>query len=94
MYHQCQTVWIQIMKEVWSCLIWVQTVFKSNQQTTLVGKEFNVHVQLSNGTRGLVEFSLSIYLFSMPAVKTLTRHFVCPGLSVPSMVDSFTIPLE
>ena len=32
----CQTVWIQIWPDIWSGLIWVQTVCKGNQQTTKV----------------------------------------------------------
>ena len=35
----CQTVWIQIMPDVLSGLIYVQTVCKGDQQTTQVGKE-------------------------------------------------------
>ena len=35
---ECQTVWIQIRPDILSGLIWVQTVCKSYQQTTLVGK--------------------------------------------------------
>ena len=36
---QCQTFWIQIRPSVLSDLIWVQTVLKGYEQTTLVGKE-------------------------------------------------------
>ena len=36
---ECQTVCIQIRPDVLSGLIWVQTVCKSYQQTTLVNKE-------------------------------------------------------
>ena len=36
---QCQTFWIQIRPKVLSDLIWVQTVCKGYEQTTLVGKE-------------------------------------------------------
>ena len=38
--NECQTVWIQIRTDVG--LIWVQTVYKGYQQTTLVGKEIKV----------------------------------------------------
>ena len=38
---ECQTDWIQIRPDILSGLIWVQTVCKSYQQTTLVGKELN-----------------------------------------------------
>ena len=38
-YNKCQTVWIQIRPGILLGLIWVQTVCKSYQQTTLVGKE-------------------------------------------------------
>ena len=41
-YDQSQTVWIKIRPDVLSGLIWVQTVFKSYQQTTLGDKELNV----------------------------------------------------
>ena len=34
-----QTVWIQIRPDALSGLIWVQTVCKGYQQTTLTGKE-------------------------------------------------------
>ena len=43
---ECQTVWIEIRSHVLSGLIWVQTVYKGYQQTTLEGKEltcFLVH---------------------------------------------------
>ena len=36
---ECQTVWIQIGHDILSFLIWVQTVCKSYQHTTLVGEE-------------------------------------------------------
>ena len=36
---ECQTVWTQIRPDKMSGLIWVQTVCKSYQQMTLVGKE-------------------------------------------------------
>ena len=36
---ECQTDWIQIRPDVMSGVIWVQTVFKSYQQTTLGDKE-------------------------------------------------------
>ena len=36
---ECQRVWIQIRPDKTSGLIWVQTVSKSYQQTTVVGKE-------------------------------------------------------
>ena len=44
---ECQTVWIQIRSDVLSGLIWVQTVSKGYQQTTLAGKEFNISQQIS-----------------------------------------------
>ena len=37
---ECQAVWIQIMPDVFSGLIWVQIVCKDYQQTTLISKEF------------------------------------------------------
>ena len=36
---ECQTVWIQIRPDILLCLIWVQTVCKCYQQTTLVSKD-------------------------------------------------------
>ena len=36
---KCQTVWIQIRPDIFSGLIWVQTICKGYQQTTPVGKE-------------------------------------------------------
>ena len=36
---ECQKVWIQIKTDILSDLIWVQTVYKNYQQTTLVGKD-------------------------------------------------------
>ena len=43
---ECQAVWIQIMPEVLSGMIWVQIICKGNQQTTLVSKVFmtTIHV--------------------------------------------------
>ena len=35
-------------------MIWIQIVCKGYQQTTLVGKELNLHVQLYSGARCLV----------------------------------------
>ena len=35
MPSECQTAWIQIRPDILSCLIWVQTVCKGNQQSTL-----------------------------------------------------------
>ena len=37
----CQTVWIQVRPEVLSGMIWVQTVCRGYQQTTLGEKELN-----------------------------------------------------
>ena len=42
---ECQTVWIQIMPDVLSSLIWVQIVCKHYQQTTLVSNEFMTTIQ-------------------------------------------------
>ena len=36
---ECQTVWVQIRPDILSGLVWVQTVCKGYQQTTLVGKD-------------------------------------------------------
>ena len=41
---ECHTVWFQIISDVLSGLIWVQTVCKCYQQTTLVGKELKSEV--------------------------------------------------
>ena len=41
-----QTVWIQIRPDILSCLIWVQTICKCYQQTTLVGKELRAQSRL------------------------------------------------
>ena len=43
---ECQTDWIQIRSDVLSGLIWVQTVCKGYQQTTLWGKELTKRWQL------------------------------------------------
>ena len=43
---ECQTVWIQIRPDSLSGLIWVQTVCKGYQQTTLVGKKLNIQIIL------------------------------------------------
>ena len=41
---ECQTLWIQIRTEVKSVLIWVQTVCKGYQETTLLAKkEGDIH---------------------------------------------------
>ena len=39
---ECRTVWIQIRTDIQSVLIWVQTVCKGYQQTTLVGNELTL----------------------------------------------------
>ena len=41
---ECQTFWIQIRPNVMSGLIWVQTVCKNYQQTTLVDKELTLFI--------------------------------------------------
>ena len=41
-YHHSQTVWIQIRPNILSGLMWVQTVCKGYQQTTLGGKELTL----------------------------------------------------
>ena len=38
----CQTVWIHIRPNILSGLIWIRTVFKDYQQTTLAGNELNL----------------------------------------------------
>ena len=38
MLSECQRVWIQIMIDVLSVLIWIQNVFKVYQQTTKVSE--------------------------------------------------------
>ena len=52
---ECQTVWIQIRTDIVSVLIWVQTVCKSYQQTTLVSKEL-IQYLLSNSFTGNISF--------------------------------------
>ena len=54
-YHQCQTVWSQIWPNILLGLIWVQTVCKGYEQTTLVSKKFScsAHVQFSSKVLGL-----------------------------------------
>ena len=47
----CQTVWIQIRPDILSGLIWVQTVFKGYQQTTLVSKELILNSVTDNWKR-------------------------------------------
>ena len=51
---ECQTDLIQIRPNILSGLIWVQSVCKGYQQTTLVGKELNAYVDVSRGARGLI----------------------------------------
>ena len=43
---ECQIVWIQIRPDILSGLIWVQTVCKGYQQTTLGGKESYMNLTL------------------------------------------------
>ena len=50
-YHNSQTVWIQIRPDILSGLVWIKTVCKDHQQTTLAGKEFN---SLHNGIYFLI----------------------------------------
>ena len=42
---ECQAVWIQIMPDVLSGMIWAQIDGKGNQQTTLVSKELMTTIQ-------------------------------------------------
>ena len=62
---ECQTVWIQIRPNVLSGLIWVQTVCKSYQQTTLGDKEsicFNILVLIAHFTIfGMLRVQLLYY---------------------------------
>ena len=39
---ECQTVWIQIRPDILSGLVWVHTVYKSYQKTTLGDKEYTL----------------------------------------------------
>ena len=42
---ECQKVWIQIRHDVLSGLmLWVQTLCKGHQQTTLVGEDLNIFI--------------------------------------------------
>ena len=50
---ECQTDWIQIRPDIMSGLIWVQSVCKSYQQTTLGDKALKAHADLSSKARGL-----------------------------------------
>ena len=38
-YHKCQTVWIQLMPDILSSLIWAQTICTGYQQTPIIGKK-------------------------------------------------------
>ena len=42
--YGCQTDWIQIMHDIVLGLIWVQSVCKGCEQTTLVGNELKIQV--------------------------------------------------
>ena len=44
---ECQMVWIQIRTDIWSVLIWIQTVCKGCQQTTKVAAS-RQRVKLTN----------------------------------------------
>ena len=69
---ECQAVWIQIMPDVLSSLIWVQIVCKGYQQTTLVSKEFMTTVkQIRELTRNSES---GIYI-------KLKKHQIFPSLS-------------
>ena len=57
-YHQCQIFWILIRLDVLSSLIPVQTVCKSYQQTTLVGKEKNLCDGLLLKSRKILTYSV------------------------------------
>ena len=50
-----QVVWIQIRTDILSVLIWVQTVCKGYQQTTLAGKE------LHNGSRSALKVQSNVF---------------------------------
>ena len=51
---ECQTVWIQILPNILSSLIWVQTVCKGYQQTALVGKELMRTIQVNWGVDEII----------------------------------------
>ena len=55
---ECQTVWIQIRPDIMSGLIWVQTICKGYQQSTLGGKDLNLHL----GDNCIQNFHLGRYI--------------------------------
>ena len=70
----CQTVWIQIRSDVLSGMIWVQTVCKGYQQTTLVDKKLNLLCELHNPMYN----SNNICYNDLPAQISLIKvSFVC-----------------
>ena len=65
---ECQTVWIQIRPDILSGLVWVKTVCKSYQQTTLVDKELWMNL--------LIELTFSGFSFNqldLPAYETYDK---------------------
>ena len=47
-YHQCQPVWTQIVPDILLDLIWVQTVYKDYEETTLSGKQMEFTQKLKS----------------------------------------------
>ena len=66
-FHQCQTVWILIRPDVLSGLIWVQTVCKGYQQTTLEGrvKSYSLLMSCVEGKVDSLELSGEKFLHDM-----------------------------
>ena len=70
---ECQTDWIHIRTNTLCGLIWVQSVCKGYQETTLVGKELNAHADISRGARGLKFCSVTHPLEAMDWSVMLVR---------------------
>ena len=57
---ECQTDWIQISPDILSDLIWIQTVFKSYQRTTLGDKEFKSGISSRAGSNFICMYMLML----------------------------------
>ena len=61
---KCQTVWIQTRPDILSGLVWVQTVFKGNQQTTVLKDLTKFYISGSDqlpDTQGCADLSKTLW---------------------------------
>ena len=85
---RCQRDWIQIRPDILSGLIWVQSVCKSYEQTTLVGNELNTFITFTENILFIIitlepsiilKCSLIQYPISLNNAKILQNYFYSHG---------------